>query len=216
MKLFSNRLEYLPNMVSMFGVDANKIKSKTRKNRIITIGRLGSHQKNNELFMEALCMIDPKVLSDWEIYLVGRDAGNFKEYVEKIVKNNSWLNKKIIFTGEIYDRNKLYELCAESRIICMSSRWESFGIATIEGMYWGAYPIITNYGSIAYDITDNENDGIITEHNAEKLSTALNKIITQDNLDELNNEIMSYAEKKFNCDYWACKLNEYLLAKINR
>ena len=112
--------------------------------------------------------------------------------------------------------NNLGELCAESRIICMSSRWESFGIATIEGMYWGAYPIITNYGSIAYDITDNENYGIITEHNAEKLSTALNKIITQDNLDELNNEIMSYAEKKFNCDYWACKLNEYLLAKINR
>lgn len=216
MKLFSNRLEYLPNMVSMFGVDANKIKSKSRKNRIITIGRLGSQQKNNELFMEALCMIDPKVLSDWEIYLVGRDAGNFKEYVEKIVKNNSWLNKKIIFTGEIYDRNKLYELCAESRIICMSSRWESFGIATIEGMYWGAYPIITNYGSIAYDITDNENYGIVTEHNAKSMSIALNKIITQNNLDELNNEIMSYAEKKFNCDYWACKLNEYLLAKINR
>ena len=48
------------------------------------------------------------------------------------------------------------------------------------------------------------------------MSIALNKIITQNNLDELNNEIMSYAEKKFNCDYWACKLNEYLLAKINR
>lgn len=113
--------------------------------------------------------------------------------------------------GEITDRQKLYELYAQAKIICMTSRWESFGIATIEGMYFGDYPVMTNYGSIVDDITEHEKYATVVSREASpnELAQALEQAVSTSS-DERFKEIRNYARKKFDFQRLAGQLDQYL------
>ena len=86
-----------------------------------------------------------------------------------------YLADKIILTGNIMDRNQLYSYYQRAKIICMTSRTEGAGIARLEAMYFGAYPVITRYSSFADDTTNYEKCGTIVSSDANALAEALAK-----------------------------------------
>ena len=182
---------YLPN-----GYDNNiidKIKLKTleeKENIILTVGRLGTEAKNTELLLETLKEID---LKDWKVYLVGSIDKSFISYKEKFFKENPSLINKIIFTGEIKEREELYKYYNRAKVFVLPSKWESFGIVMVEAMAFGNY-VITSNTCAAKDITNNNEVGKIVEINSKKeLEEEIAKVISgKVNLKEKYEKILNY------------------------
>lgn len=145
-------------------------------------------------------------------YFVGPLTDAFKEVVDRFFEDNKQLRDKVIFTGSIIDRQKLYSLYAKSRIICMISRCESVCIATVEGMYFDCIPIITNYGSIVYEQTDNERFGAVVENsNVDDLVKKLGHYMSDNNLlTSLEDSYRQYARQNYDYQNIAKMLDGYL------
>ena len=110
------------------------------------------------------------------------------------------------------DRRELYELYAKSKIMCMTSRSESFCIAVSEAMYFGAYPVLTNFGRIVKDLTDNGRYGtVVPQEDAAALTAALERTAQRADLPALSREIRQFARSSFDYDHWTAKLDEYLM-----
>lgn len=52
--VFKNRIEYLPNGVSLIDIDVDSIDVLPKENSIVTIGRLGTPEKNSPLLLKAI------------------------------------------------------------------------------------------------------------------------------------------------------------------
>ena len=66
LKIFNDRIGYLPNGVALFPIkeiNINQLDNIKKENIIVYIGRLDSLEKNAELFLNSLTLISKKVLS---------------------------------------------------------------------------------------------------------------------------------------------------------
>lgn len=184
---------YLPNGYDDEYIDKNiKIKTfKNKENIFLTVGRLGTTEKNTELLLEILEEID---LKNWKFYLIGSIEKGFKEKIESFYTRNPNKKDNIIFTGEIKDKNILYDYYNRAKVFVMPSRRESFGIVMVEAMAFGNY-IITSNTSAANDITNFGEVGKIYEEK-EKLILEIKEIIN-DNVDLENkmNDTLKYKDK---------------------
>ncbi len=163
-----------------------------KENVIITVGRIGTEQKNTELFLETIRLTD---LKDWKVYIVGPIDETFKDYLSGFFDNNPGLKAQIFFTGNINDRKELYAFYNRAKIFCMTSRFEGFPIAFAEASYFGNYIITTPVSSSSY-VTDNGRLGQIVEAEPELMSEALQKAISGEFLTkELYQEITTFAAK---------------------
>lgn len=208
--IFRNRIGYLPNGVSLLNIDMDNIESNKKENIIITIGRLGDYSKHTELLVDAIQLLPKKLLENWKFYFVGPSTTDFYNYVIRLKRMDEMFNKNIILTGEITNRDQLYSLCKKSKIICMPSRSEGACIAVIEAMYFGAYPVITNYSAFALDTTDYGQLGTIVQQNVKSLSQSLISVMENPKLNELNFECQNYARSKFDYYILAKRLNDFL------
>ena len=191
-----NKLICIPN-----GIDSEhlnkEIRTKTfveKENIIITVGRIGTIQKNTELFLEALKMTD---LNDWKVYIIGPIEECFKEYIRVFFGENPDLENKIIFQGNITDRKELFEWYNKSKVFCLSSRWEGFPIAFAEALYFGNY-IITSPVSSAKHITNHGQYGTIAKADVEEFSKALQDCIKVGFLNaERFEELRNYSKNNY-------------------
>ena len=92
----------------------------------------------------------------------------------------------------------------------MTSRSEGACIATLEAMYFGAYPVITRYSSFADDTTNYEKCGTIVPSNASALAEILTKKIQDPELAAHGGECQQYARTMFDYDVLASKLDRQL------
>jgi glycosyltransferase involved in cell wall biosynthesis len=173
----------------------NVIPFEQKENIIITVGRIGTRQKNNQLLLTALEKID---LKDWKVYFIGPIENEFMPFIEKFFNNNTYLKNKVFFTGSIKNRKKLYNWYNKSKVFCLTSRWEAFSLVLCEALYFGNYIITTNTGA-AEDITDNGKIGkIIDMHDANLLASELQSIIDKKNrIDKYYKYIINHCRKYF-------------------
>lgn len=213
MYIFKNKIMYIPNCVSMLNVDSGLLCDDYEKDNIIlTVGRLGDWYKNNELFLDAVDCLSDDVFKDWKVYLIGSYTKELSEYLADIISKRPLLKNRIIFLGEVNDRTELYRFYAKAKIFVLSSRSESFGIATVEAMYFGAYPVLTNFGSIAEDIVDDGRYGcVVDNYDKLKLSDGIYKAIKILKEENISRKIIRYARKRFSYEYWTQELSKKLL-----
>lgn len=207
--VFKNKIEYLPNGVSLLGVDTLKLDMLKKENIILTCGRLGIEVKNNELLIDAVCLLPKEMLAGWKVYLVGPYTDEIYAYAENKMRWHEHLRNVIVFTGGISDRAALYELYARSKIFTLTSRRESFGIVTVEAMYFGAYPVLTNFGPIAEEIAGRVGR-VVENHNPEKLKDALVEAINKWHKDDLSDGIKKEARGRFSYKVLSDRLNAIL------
>ncbi|MGL4391949.1 MAG: glycosyltransferase family 4 protein [Fusobacteriaceae bacterium] len=170
---------YLPNGFDNKFIDNNFVKKNfdEKENIFLTVGRLGTKSKNTELILETLSQVD---LKNWKFILIGSIEKEFEKEIEKFYKNFSDKKEKVIFTGIIKDRKKLYEYYNRSKVFILPSRWESFGIVMVEALAFGNY-VITSNTCAAPDITNNNTIGkILSELDSKNLKKEINKIITEE------------------------------------
>ena len=170
-----NKLICIPNGVDNLYLDKEiPIKAfQEKENIILTVGRIGTHQKNTELLLDALKITD---LKDWKVYILGPIEESFKKYIADFYRESPQLENKIIFTGNITDRKELFDWYNRSKIFCLSSRYEGFPIAFPEALYFGNY-LISSPVSSAEHITSKGKYGTVAKADAHEFSNALQNSI---------------------------------------
>lgn len=211
-RLFRHRIEYLPNPVSLLGIELSEIKApQERENIILTVGRPGVPVKNTELFVEAVQRVDRDLFADWKFYIVGNPEPQFRKYADEISHNDPWIKEHMIQYGGVTDRKELYGLYAKSKIMCMTSRSEGFPISAVEAIYFGDYLVLTDFGSAIHDLTSDGRYGrIVPQEDARALADAWETAAQRQDFPALNREIQGFARSSFHYDDWAAKLDEYL------
>lgn len=209
------RLQYLPNGVSTLGIDKEKLYSIQKENIVLTVGRLGIYEKNNEMLLDVISQLPEDIVNDWKFYFVGPMTDSFSEYAAEFLQKYPNLQKSIVFTGAVADREKLYEIYAKSKIYCLTSRSEGFNISVLEALYAGCYPILTNYGVSIQDVTNGGRIGSICEQgDVKSFAEKLQQVMLADNK-KLSKEIREFARSKYDYKAIAEKLDGYI-SKISR
>jgi glycosyltransferase involved in cell wall biosynthesis len=168
------------------------IKDFSQKDRIIiTVGRLGSRQKNTEMILEALKSV---VLQGWKVVLIGsieQEESDFQLYIDAYFGKNPALKGKIWFTGVISDKKTLWEWYNRAKIFLLPSRWEGFAIVLPDAYWFKNYIIATDVGGVRETLKYGYGE-IIPQDEAEALSICLNTIIQDD----------AFLESKYNHIHW--------------
>ena len=113
-----------------------------RSNTILTVGRLGTRQKATEILLEAFAKIADQI-PDWTLKLAGYISGNMN-IASDFYAAHPELKERVIFTGEIRDRQTLIEMYRDAKIFAFPSRGESFGIALTEAIMQGCFAVTTD------------------------------------------------------------------------
>lgn len=174
---FKKKLIIIPNGIDeeqIKRINMNKPSANEKENIMITVGRLGTKQKNNEMLLRALEQTD---LKDWKIYLIGSIEPEAKSIFDSYLhKHPEWKNK-VMFTGPIFDKKLLYRYFYKSRVFILTSRAESFAIVYAEAKRFCNYIVSTPVGAI-YDMIGNGQYGqTVPQEDDKALSTALQNII---------------------------------------
>lgn len=194
-----NRLIYLPNGIDdIYITEAGILRTSfsEKQNIILSVGRIGIKVKSNETLLEAVSKI--KDLKDWKIIFIGPIEKRFFKYIEDFFKNFPLLKERIHFMEEITDRKRLFEYYQKSKIFCLTSKSESFGIVLVEAGYFGNFIICSNFPA-AKDITRNESLGtLFNPGDSEKLAEILQELINNEEpLKENSLKIQKHVENNY-------------------
>jgi len=128
-----------------------------KENVILTVGRIGTYQKNNEELLTAFAAASG-VLEGWSLRFVGTIEPEFHSYIDNYFIEHPYLKDKVIFTGPIADKVELYNEYAKAKVFALTSRQEG-GTPNVyaEALHHGckfvasdfdAADDITNYGQL--------------------------------------------------------------------
>ena len=148
---------------------------------IVYVGRI-----HPEKGLHFLLKAAKNLRKDWKLKIIGpseiSSGGGGKKYLDdlKLLNNSS----NIEFIDPIYDLETLNRYYAEASIFVYPSvaeKGETFGLAPLEAMAWGAVPIVSNLSCFKDFIEDGVN-GLIYDHraanSAELLKMAIEKLQT--------------------------------------
>ncbi len=180
---FKDKIFYLPN-----GFSADKVydlDNIPKEKMIIAVGRVGTPQKNSELFLSAIEQLEN--FGEYKFYFIGPVEQTFQQRLENLFDRRNDLKDKIILTGNITSKDELYSYYKRAEIVCFSSIYEGFSLAMIEACYFGCYLLSTDLGG-AYDIADSEKQGSIV---------AINHLLIQKLRNENVENIVNYIDNNF-------------------
>ncbi|MDR0516624.1 MAG: glycosyltransferase [Fibromonadaceae bacterium] len=154
-------IEHIPN--GFFNASDKQIKNESfskKENIILTVGRIGTEQKANQVLLLAFAIVSDK-LPGWKIRLAGPVHEGFNNFKNAYFKERPHLKKRIEFLGNITDKEKLYEEYAKAKIFALTSTLEGGAPNVVaEALFHGCYTITSDVDA-AIDITDNGNCGKI-------------------------------------------------------
>ena len=107
-----------------------------KENIFLTVGRLGTKQKNTERLLNAYQIANPK---NYKLYLIGPVKPEFENYIKNYFIVNPHLIEKVRFLGSIHDNHELASYYSMSRVFMLPSRWEGFPLVYPEAIAHGCY-----------------------------------------------------------------------------
>lgn len=188
-------IHHIPNGITNFPNICN-----AKENCMITVARFGTEQKNTELLLDVLSAIN---FHQWKFYFIGSIENAFSEKIKIFFKDNPDKRKNVFFVGNISDSSELTSYYEKSKVFILPSRYESFGIATLEAAMYGNYLILSDTGA-ARDFIKKESFGHIIDSSIENLQS--NDIMKKDLISHLQNiidgKIDVEADKKERYNYF--------------
>ena len=191
----TEKLILLPN-----GVDSEKIYStvshiksfEEKENIVLTVGRIGNVQKNNELLMEAIAAIED--LKDWKFYFVGPIEKGFEQKIKTYFDNYPQLTNCVYFVGAVNNPTELYEYYNRAKVFCLTSRFEGFPLVCCEAAFFGNYLLLSDKIYAFETLTDDGKNGEKFALNCKELVGVLEKILSGEIvISEYQTHIVYYA-----------------------
>lgn len=206
---FSQKLLYLPNGCNDAYLKKHFPAEPSKEKTILSVGRLGSPEKNYELLLAALPLIK---LPDWKFVIVGPIEADFQLKIDDFFDSHPQWRGRILFKGAISDRKKLYDLYSKASVFFLPSRLESFGISFVEALYFGAC-LVGHKGMYAFgDISENGNYGCSFEDNKPaSFAAAIQAAAVKSTGADFAEKARQYGQNSFS---WT-KLVKELIAKID-
>ena len=138
------KIEYIPNAYyNYLGCDM-AVDLSAKENVILTVGRIGTRQKNNEMLMEAFAVVS-KALPDWTLRIVGRIESAFQSYIDQYFAKHPHLKDRVVFTGMIEDKRELLAEYRKAKVFALTSTCEGGSPNVIaEALFSGCYIITTD------------------------------------------------------------------------
>jgi len=192
-------------------VESKLSESVNSDNTILTVANFGTWEKASDTLLEAFAKSAEN--HDYKLKIIGSVADDFKPSIEKFYSENPEMKDRVLFLGEIHDREKLMEEYRKAKIFTLPSRQESFGIVLVEAAYEGCYLVTTEATTAGYDVSDDGKYGsIVRTDDIDDLSRAFTEICTDKDFDwEKHAEsISAYARKVFNWEAIITDLYEEL------
>ena len=160
-----------------------------KENIFLTVGRIGTAQKNSELILDALKKVD---LKDWKFIFVGPIETSFKQKIDEFNAECPEKRRSVIFTGSVTDRRVLAEYYKRASVFVLSSENESFGLVLVEALLFQNFILSTPVG-VARDL---EKQGVCDLFdNSENLLVELQMIV--DGKIDLNQRLAKKVATKY-------------------
>lgn len=174
---FGDKLKLMPNgfdeeLLQSLNVEERDFGKK--ENLIITVGRLGTPQKNTEMFLRALAHVD---LKNWTVCLIGPIEKNFQPVVDAFFKQCPEKVGRVIFTGPIYDKKELWEYYNRAKVFVLTSRWESYALVLNEAWRFRNYLVSTSVGAFEDLSCDGKYGKCVAMDNDKDLAIILTNIV---------------------------------------
>lgn len=168
-----HKIIVMPNPVS---IKVNETKTQTKENIILNVGRL-SHQKDQKSLIRAFAKI-AKNYKNWSIRIVG--DGDHKTFLQSLIDDLD-LQDQVYLPGTTDQIEKEYN---RASIFVMPSKYESFGLATVEAMAHGLPAIGFDDCPGTNDlIKQNENGLLVSGKNRiDNLAAGLQTLMEDQNL----------------------------------
>ena len=198
-------VEYIPNGCYM---DCD-ITSNTGKHNFLSIGRLGTKQKNTGLLIDAFLSICDQ--TDWNLILAGPATVGFSDRLNDIYAEKPEMKARIRYLGEIIDRKKLMEVYSGASVFVLPSRWESFGIVAVEALCAGDYLILSDKIPPANDFINDRKCGMIFE--SENCNDLACKMLETTNIYIDHEAISRFGGSKFSWGSICQKLDDLIKDK---
>jgi len=186
------------------GIEKNTANKEIDKQKIIiSVARYGTYQKNTELLLNVLSRLE---LKDWQVFLIGpieTAEQNFQSKIDVFFENFPELKQKINFIGNINDKQIINNYYEKAQVFVLPSRFESFGIATLEALSYGDFVILTDVGAARDFITNDEVGYILPESEQNKQNEEIIENTLVNKLQEIIDGKMNVEKKSdFRVNYF--------------
>jgi glycosyltransferase involved in cell wall biosynthesis len=195
-----NKLGVLPLGVRVSSI----IRTPSEKKSIIYVGRL-TVSKNIEVLIESISL---SKRSDFTLIIAGKDFGMLNE-LKKLTKKLG-LEKRVIFTGEISENEKI-ELFSEATIFVHPSLEDVFSLSLIEAAGSGV-PSIAFDVEANSEILDNNCGRIVKNLSALSLANTIDNLLEQEHeRDEISKNSVKLIPKKYDWNNTSKILEKFYL-----
>lgn len=153
-----------------------------KENVMVCVGRIGCHQKNTEMLLEALRKVD---LKDWKIYMLGpvtssfdlKEGGDFQKVIDKFFEECPQHRGKVVFTGMVYDQKTVFECYNRAKVQLATARHEGFANVYSQAAALGCYVVSTDVGGADVCSHDWKFGVKLEQNDSEGLAHVLNDIV---------------------------------------
>lgn len=162
-KKWQRPVDYIPNGVYYpLYPTAENICFEEKENLILTVGRLGTVQKNTLLLLYAYALAFPNLKEPWDLVMVGSVTPEFQTDYEDFCNRFPPLAPHVHLTGNITDKQVLRQYYKKAKIFALPSRGEG-GSPNVfsESAVFGC-TVLTTGVDAAPDMTDNGRVGRVS------------------------------------------------------
>lgn len=170
-----------------------------KENIILHAAKIGDEEKQTPMLLEAFAEMTDKERGDYKLVLAGPIYKEFQSYIDNYFSIYPNLVGKVIFKGNIENRVDFYNLYRKSKIFCLTSATESFGIVFIEAAAFGNVIVATDVG-IAKELVVDGNGALVPTDNKTMLKEKLIEFIHCDELEVHSKRTYEICKEKFNWD----------------
>lgn len=213
-ELLKGKVSYIPN--GYYDLKKRElIDFSFKENVIITVGRIGSREKNSELLLESFKYF-AKINLDWKLELIGPIEPHFHSYITNYFSENKDLASRVKFTGNISNRELLQKKYDKAKIFVLTSPREGFPLVFLEAIRSGCCLISPRFSS-AVDVTCNEQYGALFEIEDSKFlgEMILNLINDPDKLEKDCKKVQDFASLNFSWVDICGKIDRIISGKLH-
>ncbi len=155
-------VHYIPNGFYNYSNSELKIDFSKKENTILTVGRIGSPQKNSGLLLHSFLLVADQIPS-WKLKFIGTIEPAFRAGINDVLKQFSFASQQIEFAGPIFDRKRLMAEYQKAKVFALTSVFEG-GSPNVfaEALFGGCY-IMTSAIDAAEDMVDSGRCGVICQ-----------------------------------------------------